>query len=221
MIIDNRKLNPINMNVYAEKHHIVPRSLGGNNSKSNIIRLLPREHFICHLLLLKMTTGSDKVKMSYAIRMMSIVENNLQSRYKIGARLYEMIVRLTKPIIGFDKIGEKNSYYGKKHTEKTKEKMRAKRLLQFPPMLGKIHSDETRIKLRKATIKHFSEESNREMRRQRSLEQFKDPNNRYKAGNGKRGKKWYYDPVTYHTLLCFEQDKPLGYIPGRKLKHKT
>jgi hypothetical protein len=52
------------------------------------------------------------------------------------------------------------------------------------------------------------------------LKQFEDPNNRYRAGNGKRGKKWYYDPITYHTILCFEQDKPSGYMPGRKLKHK-
>lgn len=36
-----------------DKHHIIPRSLGGNNSKNNIVKLTLREHFICHMLLSK------------------------------------------------------------------------------------------------------------------------------------------------------------------------
>lgn len=36
---------------YTEKHHIVPRSLGGNNSASNLVKLTAKEHFVCHRLL--------------------------------------------------------------------------------------------------------------------------------------------------------------------------
>lgn len=39
---------------YTEVHHIVPRCIGGDNSKSNLVRLTPEEHFVAHQLLYKM-----------------------------------------------------------------------------------------------------------------------------------------------------------------------
>lgn len=36
-----------------ERHHIVPKSCGGDNSKDNLVNLTLREHFICHVLLTK------------------------------------------------------------------------------------------------------------------------------------------------------------------------
>lgn len=38
---------------YYEKHHIVPRSEGGSDSKENLVVLTAREHFIAHWLLYK------------------------------------------------------------------------------------------------------------------------------------------------------------------------
>jgi 5-methylcytosine-specific restriction endonuclease McrA len=38
---------------YCEKHHIVPKSLGGSNNKENIVSLTAREHFLAHWLLFK------------------------------------------------------------------------------------------------------------------------------------------------------------------------
>ena len=37
----------------VERHHIVPRCMGGNNKKSNIVKLSPEEHFFAHILLVK------------------------------------------------------------------------------------------------------------------------------------------------------------------------
>lgn len=39
---------------YRERHHIVPKCLGGGNDKSNLVDLTPEEHFIAHLLLAKL-----------------------------------------------------------------------------------------------------------------------------------------------------------------------
>lgn len=36
---------------YYEKHHIIPKCLGGSNRKENLILLTAKEHFIAHLLL--------------------------------------------------------------------------------------------------------------------------------------------------------------------------
>ena len=44
----NRKLEG-----YIEKHHIKPRCMGGDSSIWNIVSLTAEEHFIAHLLLVK------------------------------------------------------------------------------------------------------------------------------------------------------------------------
>lgn len=47
---------------YTEIHHILPRSLGGNNDPTNLVDLTAREHFMCHWLLTKMHTGINRKK---------------------------------------------------------------------------------------------------------------------------------------------------------------
>lgn len=43
---------------YAEKHHVIPRCLGGTNDQENIAVLTPEEHFLAHQLLVKMYPNS-------------------------------------------------------------------------------------------------------------------------------------------------------------------
>jgi hypothetical protein len=38
---------------YSERHHVLPRCMGGGNSRENIVRLTPEEHYVAHLLLVK------------------------------------------------------------------------------------------------------------------------------------------------------------------------
>ena len=39
---------------YSEKHHVIPKCLGGTNCQTNIVSLFAREHFLAHQLLVKM-----------------------------------------------------------------------------------------------------------------------------------------------------------------------
>ena len=77
---------------YKERHHIIPKSLGGNNSKENLVNLTAREHFICHWLLTKMTTSTGNMKMFFALSRMR-ASNVMHQRYhtKITARVYEHV----------------------------------------------------------------------------------------------------------------------------------
>lgn len=76
---------------YVERHHIIPKSIGGTDSKSNLVYLTAREHFICHWLLIKMTDEEDKNKMIYALFMMKSKTKNHKRRHSsIHSRVFEI-----------------------------------------------------------------------------------------------------------------------------------
>lgn len=59
---------------YIERHHVVPKCLGGSNDISNIVALTPEEHYMAHLLLIKI---HPHVKgLLYAVKLMSGQGNN-------------------------------------------------------------------------------------------------------------------------------------------------
>ncbi len=74
---------------YSEDHHIIPTCLGGTNKLENLVTLTPREHFVCHLLLTKMTVGQHKYKMGFALSMISSIKNIGGGRYVCTSKLYE------------------------------------------------------------------------------------------------------------------------------------
>ena len=84
-IINRAKSRELLPNVYTEKHHIVPKSFGGNNSADNLTRLTAREHFVCHLLLPKMVEGKLRNKMIHALWRMC---NSLKADYKVTSKTY-------------------------------------------------------------------------------------------------------------------------------------
>jgi hypothetical protein len=67
---------------YTERHHILPKSLGGSNAKSNIIKLTPRQHYIAHWMLWKIYGGS----MTRAFFLMSHEDRN----HKINSKTYSL-----------------------------------------------------------------------------------------------------------------------------------
>jgi|LauGreDrversion4_2_1035121.scaffolds.fasta_scaffold34067_7 hypothetical protein len=92
-IVVRAQLRTLPVDTYVEKHHIIPRSIGGNNSKSNLAILTAREHFICHWLLIKMLTpGIERSKMFRALSFMRAKTKD-QHRYTspITSRVYEKI----------------------------------------------------------------------------------------------------------------------------------
>jgi 5-methylcytosine-specific restriction endonuclease McrA len=74
---------------YTEKHHIIPRSLGGSDNADNLVRLTAREHFVCHWLLTKMHLGEARGKMINALYLMQ-GKNKYQDRY-INSKVYEKL----------------------------------------------------------------------------------------------------------------------------------
>lgn len=112
---------------YTERHHIQPRSLSGTDDKSNLVELTAREHFICHWLLTKMTTGEDYYKMLNALRMMR-AEKSGQQRYEtaITSRVYENIKQEYAQLQSKRFGGENNPMWGRTHTDEARRAIREK-----------------------------------------------------------------------------------------------
>ena len=131
-IIENAKLRVLPKTEYKETHHIVPRSLGGSNERDNLVDLTYREHRVCHKLLVKMTNGIDKSKMSYALLFFKIDATTKNSLIKTMSNYRKDFTPITDGIV--DKWTRKDMeipqgyYYGfspatiKKHGDGNKRK---------------------------------------------------------------------------------------------------
>lgn len=131
---------------YTENHHIIPRSLGGNDEPSNLVKLTAKEHFICHLLLTKMTTGDHRRKMSYALWLMSNLKNqNQPNRYTPSSNVYSMIRTKHAEVVAESLKGKKKTYSsfaGKKHSPETIKLQREVKLGKKNPNYGVIQKPE-------------------------------------------------------------------------------
>lgn len=115
-IISNAKNKNTYIESYTELHHIIPKSLGGTNHKTNLIRLTAKEHFVCHRLLTKMVDSNNRSKMVYALWMM-IKGNKKQKRdFNIKSQTYSKIKENYA-------LAVRNSKLGKKLSEETKLKI--------------------------------------------------------------------------------------------------
>lgn len=91
---------------YVERHHIIPRCMGGDNNKKNLVELTPEEHYVAHQLLVKIYPDNDKLV--YAAHKMTVSSKNQQrnnKRYGWLKRKYSNICK--------KRVGKKNPSYGK------------------------------------------------------------------------------------------------------------
>lgn len=147
---------------YKERHHIIPKSIGGTNDADNLVDLTAREHFICHRLLPKMTTGIAKQKMTFAAWALTM-RNQHREKIKISSRTYQFLKEERakqlrgKPISEESKQRLRLANIGKPCSAEKREKIRKSNI-------GKIQSNETKQKraLSRTGLKH-SDETRRKM----------------------------------------------------------
>ena len=105
---------------YSETHHIIPKCLGGTNENTNLVELTPREHLICHRLLVKMYPNNISLHRAY---------NAMGTRCNFSSKLFAK----TRKYISEYQTGTKLS-------EETKQKMSKTRK-------GVLKSEETKRKM--------------------------------------------------------------------------
>lgn len=102
---------------YHERHHIIPKCVGGTNDKNNLIDLFAKEHFIAHRLLA--LENPHNKGLQYAWWCMTHMRSSTNKRYICTPEEYEEVrIAYSKTV-----TGEGNPFYGKKHTEEARRKM--------------------------------------------------------------------------------------------------
>lgn len=64
---------------YKERHHIVPRCLGGSDDPDNLVELTPEEHYVCHQLLVKIHPKHPRL--IHAVVLMSGLKHQTNKLY--------------------------------------------------------------------------------------------------------------------------------------------
>lgn len=98
---------------YMENHHIIPRSLGGGNSKSNIVSLPAKYHYYAHYWLSRMFVHGSAESKSMIFGFHKMNSRSKNQKREINGMLFEEIRK---------KASE--AQRGRKMTESNKEKLR-------------------------------------------------------------------------------------------------
>ena len=73
-----------------EKHHILPKSMGGTNDEENIVFLTPKEHYVAHHLLWKIHKNRE---MHFAFWLLATKCSNRKEKgsYNVNSRTYQLL----------------------------------------------------------------------------------------------------------------------------------
>lgn len=119
---------------YHERHHILPKCMGGTDEEDNLIDLFAREHFMAHKLLALENRDNDKLV--YAWWCMAFMKSHNHLRQELTQDEYEEV----KVALSETMKGEGHPFYGKHHTEEARKKIREAHK-------GKSHTKKTRKKI--------------------------------------------------------------------------
>jgi hypothetical protein len=141
----------VNSGGYYEKHHIIPKCFGGDNSKNNLVMLTGREHYICHLLLTKMTDGINRKKMLYAFVMMSSYAkrpNGKSREFRTpSSKIFQRLREDFREAVSKSRTGQ--SIFSKTPEETARKKSEK--------LMGRVFSEETKEKMAKSAKARSSE----------------------------------------------------------------
>ncbi len=164
----NRAKNRI-LSGYVERHHVLPKCLGGSDELANIVALTPEEHYLAHQLLVKIHPGNQDL-LTAAVLMSGRGKGN--KRFGWLRRKWSEQNRQRK--------GTAHPMFGRKHSEETKRKMREAKL-------GKKFSEETRRKISEVQRgKKLSPEHNAKLDQARRRPHSKEHNRKISEGVRRR-----------------------------------
>lgn len=117
------------LNTYKERHHIVPRCVGGTDDVENLVYLTPEEHYVAHQLLVKIYNGNLSLVKAAAMMIPNRPSN----------KMYGWLKRRFSEAKSIEQSGCGNSQYGTRwiHNPETKENKKNKGVIPNGWLLGK------------------------------------------------------------------------------------
>ena len=163
---------------YSERHHVIPRCLGGDNASDNLVTLTAAEHYIAHLLLIKMYPNNRKMYLPIILMSKNI---GIGKRNKLVALAKEQAAAAHRGTKRSEetrkKISEAASRSFKNNPERGKAIAERNRQIivtdafrikmaeigkeRGGPMIGRSHSDEAKAKIGAALIGNKRAEGHR------------------------------------------------------------
>jgi len=206
---------------YTERHHIVPKSMGGSNDSENLVELTAREHYIAHWLLYKVYKTKEMACAWNATTMDRDGSRKLTSRQFERARIIasENMKGENHPCWGVKLSEERKKavgdfHRGKKMSDETRAKMSdsqtgSKASDEARKKIGDVHrgkkvSNETRKKMSESRIKlgiKLSDED-KERIRERSIKisnrEAECPHCKLVSKNSPTFRKYHFDNCNKH-----------------------
>ena len=152
--------------------------MGGTDYDENLIDLFAREHFEAHRLL-ALENPKNK-SLTYAWACMTWLKAKNQERINVSSEQYEEARIAYSKMRSQNIIGENNYFYGRHHTEETKEKIRQANL-------GRKMSECARIKISEANHKREITSETREKLRKINLGKKMSAQTKRKISESKKG----------------------------------
>lgn len=170
---------------YVERHHITPKCMGGSDENHNLVALTPEEHFLAHILLVKIFPNEPNL----------IIAVNKMARGHKGKRarkLYGWLKKKFAKRISELQAGSGNSQYGTMWISNAilKENRKIKKNDNIPA--GWIAGRNVWVKMGKVPKPRppFSEESKKKMSASRKRWMMNNPD-RWADAQRKRVNKRY------------------------------
>ena len=142
---------------YVERHHIIPRCIGGSDDADNMVSLTAEEHYVAHQLLAKM--HPKNYKLAYAVQLMTVSSQNHIRNNKLYGWIRKRL-SAPKSLEHRQKIGDAHRGVPKSTTQKEAQRR---------VMSGRTLSEEHRQKIARAGIGRTISAETREKKRQSAL----------------------------------------------------
>ena len=188
-------INECSNKIYSDelvlhRHHIIPRCLVGGNEKQNIVKLSVDDHIKAHLLLSECFDDNSYEQSA-----------NLKSARFIGKESIKDKETLKKITAAF--CGKNNPFYGKTHTDETKQTIGLKTSLRrsdvsYNELYGEEKAKEEKLKRSEANKLVWLNRTQEE--KDRIIKKAADANRGRPAWNRGKGTRLKVDDIVFESI---------------------
>jgi hypothetical protein len=145
----NTKKRALELFDYVERHHIVPRCMGGLDDDENIVYLTASEHFVAHQLLMKIFPKH------YGISQACLLMASNLNEFRLNNKLYEWVRKKAAYNQSIERKGQtkennerlrKMSETMKGQTKETSERLKKMAHTKAKQMKGQTKENNERVK---------------------------------------------------------------------------